>query len=55
MNEQESKALEAIKSVIGIADSNFPSDCVIRIEAVGKHTASIVLPSYVLKAVLKTR
>ena len=53
MSEAEKKALEAIAAVIGVAKSNFPGDCDLRIEAKGTNTASIVVPAYLLAAILK--
>lgn len=49
MSEQDTKTLKAILAVLTVAESNFPSDTDIRIEAIGKNTASIKIPVHLLK------
>jgi len=53
MDDTVAKAIKAILAVTTVASSNFPSDCVVEIRAVGKNSASVMLPSYVLSAALK--
>lgn len=53
MTDSDIRALEAVKSVIGVADSNFPDDCMVRISAEGKNSATITLPAYRLRSLLK--
>ena len=53
MDDADRKVLEAVKAVIGVADSNFPSNCDVRIDAVGKNSASVTVPAFRLNAILK--
>ena len=55
MSEYEDRTMKAIEALLAVAESNFPSETDIRIEAIGKNTASIRMPAYVLRKMIKMK
>lgn len=51
MSEYEDRTMKAIEALLAIAESNLDTD--IRIEAAGKNSASIRLPAYMLRKLIK--
>ena len=54
LDDDVRKAIETISAITAIAGSNFPAATEVRITALGANTASVTLPSYVLKHLLDT-
>lgn len=55
LDEDTKKAIMAIRSIIAIADTNFPGNTEVVISANGKNTASVSVPNYLLDDALKGR
>lgn len=53
MSEYEDRTRKAVELLLAVADSNFPGETDIRIEAIGENTASIRIPAYMLRKMIK--
>jgi hypothetical protein len=53
LNDDDLRALRAVKAILDLAASNFPGNIDVHLTVSGKHTASILVSPYTLKKLLR--